>query len=90
MTKSPTGPFRRKQLIVGLDACEWTLVRRWIDEGKMLVLAEMLEAGTHGTLRTTAEQLPDTVWSCIYGGRGPATCATCTTTASPGSRSGWC
>ena len=62
----------QRQLVFGLDACEWTLVRRWVDEGKLPTLARLLREGTHGTLTTTARVLPDTVWSCIYGGRNPA------------------
>lgn len=62
-------------LVIGLDAGEWSLVRRWADSGDMPVLARMLEAGAHGVLSTTADALPDTVWSCVYGGRNPATFA---------------
>ena len=63
----------RRQLIIGLDAAEWTLVRRWSEEGRLPTFRDLLARGTHGTLATTAEQLPDTVWSCIYGGGNPAT-----------------
>ena len=62
-----------RQLVFGLDAAEWMLVERWAREGKMPAFAALMERGAHGVLSTTAGQLPDTVWSCIYGGRNPAT-----------------
>ena len=62
-----------RQLIFALDACEWNLVRRWADEGKLPTFKRLLDNGASGMLSTTAQQLPDTVWSCIYGGRNPGT-----------------
>ncbi len=62
-----------RQLVVAIDACEWTLVRRWADAGKLPTFARLLAEGASGSLTTTAGQLPDTVWSCVYGGRNPAT-----------------
>ncbi|MFG0317510.1 MAG: alkaline phosphatase family protein [Planctomycetota bacterium JB042] len=62
-----------RQLVFGLDAAEWSLVKRLADEGKMPTFKALMERGASGPLRTTAGQLPDTVWSCIYGGRNPAT-----------------
>jgi len=62
-----------RQLVFGLDAAEWNLVERWANEGKMPTFRSLMERGSHGVLETTAGQLPDTVWSCIYGGRNPGT-----------------
>lgn len=62
-----------RQLIFALDACEWDLVRRWAAEGKLPAFRRLLDEGASGTLATTAVQLPDTIWSCIYGGRNPGT-----------------
>jgi predicted AlkP superfamily phosphohydrolase/phosphomutase len=62
-----------RQLIFALDACEWNLIRKWAAAGKLPTIARLISEGTSGTLETSAVQLPDTVWSCIYGGRNPAT-----------------
>jgi len=62
----------RKQLLIGLDAAEWKLVCRWAQEGKLPAFQRLLATGTSGVLSTTAEQLPDTVWACVYTGVNPA------------------
>lgn len=63
---------RPRQLVVGLDAMEWSLVRRWADEGKLPTFSRLLREGAHGELASTSAQLPDTVWACIYTGTNPA------------------
>jgi len=65
-------PRARRQLLIGLDAMEWSLVRRWADEGKMPAFRRLLEGGAHAELASTAATLPDTVWSAIYSGANPA------------------
>jgi len=54
-----------RQLIIGLDAMEWSLVERWAIEGKLPTFQRLLKEGIHGELKTTSAQLPDTVWSLI-------------------------
>ncbi len=61
-----------KQLLVGLDAMEWSLVTRWAAEGKLPTFRRLIDQGTRAGLATTAEQLPDTVWACLYTGVNPA------------------
>lgn len=61
-----------RQLIVGLDAMEWDLVERWANEGKLPTFRRLIEQGARSELSTTAAQLPDTVWACIYTGTNPA------------------
>jgi len=61
-----------RQLVIGLDAMEWNLVQRWANEGKLPTFRRLIEQGIRGKLQTTAAQLPDTVWSCIYTGTNPA------------------
>ncbi|MGH9906617.1 MAG: alkaline phosphatase family protein, partial [Pyrinomonadaceae bacterium] len=66
---STKGP---RQLLIGLDAMEWTLVERWASEGKLPAFRRLIEQGVRAQLTTTAAQLPDTVWACIYTGTNPA------------------
>jgi predicted AlkP superfamily phosphohydrolase/phosphomutase len=51
---------------------EWSLVTRWADEGKLPAFRRLIEQGTRAELATTAAQLPDTVWACLYTGVNPA------------------
>jgi predicted AlkP superfamily phosphohydrolase/phosphomutase len=61
----------RKQLLVGLDAMEWTLVQAWAKSGLLPTFQRLLEQGARVELASTAAQLPDTVWSAIYSGLDP-------------------
>jgi predicted AlkP superfamily phosphohydrolase/phosphomutase len=61
-----------RQLLVGLDAMEWSLVERWANEGKLPTFGRLIAQGVRAELTTTAAQLPDTVWACIYTGTNPA------------------
>ncbi len=60
-----------RQLFIGLDAMEWSLVERWAGEGKLPAFRRLIERGVRAKLDTTAAQLPDTVWACIYTGTNP-------------------
>lgn len=71
METAATGKVPR-QLLIGLDAMEWTLIERWANEGKLPAFRRLIEQGVRGPLTTTAAQLPDTVWACIYTGTNPA------------------
>jgi predicted AlkP superfamily phosphohydrolase/phosphomutase len=60
-----------RQLLIGLDAMEWSLIEKWSSEGKLPNLRRLIDQGTRGLLKTTAEQLPDTVLSSLYTGTNP-------------------
>jgi predicted AlkP superfamily phosphohydrolase/phosphomutase len=62
---------RPPQLLVGLDAMEWSLVERWAAAGKLPTFRRLIEQGTRATVKSTAEQLPDTIWACVYTGVNP-------------------
>jgi len=66
------GSYLRRQLLIGLDAMEWSLVKRWATQGKLPTIQRLLKEGTHGELKTTSAQLPDTVWASICTGTNPA------------------
>ncbi|HVX65186.1 MAG TPA: alkaline phosphatase family protein [Bryobacteraceae bacterium] len=61
-----------RQLIIGLDAMEWSLVQCWAQQGKLPAFRRLMETGVRGTLRSTASSLPDTVWPALYSGQNPA------------------
>jgi predicted AlkP superfamily phosphohydrolase/phosphomutase len=71
----PAVPLKQRpprQLLIGLDAVEWTLITQWAAEGKLPTFRRLLEEGARAELASTAAQLPDTVWSAIYSGANPA------------------
>ncbi len=47
-------------------------MRRWSAEGKLPTFRRLLQSGARAELSTTSEQLPDTVWACLYTGVNPA------------------
>jgi predicted AlkP superfamily phosphohydrolase/phosphomutase len=61
-----------RQLLIGLDAMEWSLVKTWAEAGIMPAFRHLIEQGARVELASTAAQLPDTVWSAIYSGMNPA------------------
>ncbi len=61
-----------RQLIVGLDAMEWDLVRKWATAGKLPTFARLMREGIQAELTTSADRLPDTAWSCLCSGLNPA------------------
>ncbi len=63
---------RPRQLLIGLDAMEWDLVRRWADQGKLPTFRRLMQEGMRAELSSTAAQLPDTVWAATYTGSNPA------------------
>jgi predicted AlkP superfamily phosphohydrolase/phosphomutase len=60
-----------RQVVVGIDAMEWSLVEKWANEGKLPTFRRLINEGARAELSTTAAQLPDTVWACIYTGSNP-------------------
>jgi predicted AlkP superfamily phosphohydrolase/phosphomutase len=60
-----------RQLLIGLDAMEWSLVQQWAKTGLLPTFQRLIEQGARVELASTAAQLPDTVWSSIYSGLSP-------------------
>jgi predicted AlkP superfamily phosphohydrolase/phosphomutase len=61
-----------RQLIIGLDAMEWDLVRKWAAAGKLPTFDRLMREGTQAALSTIADRLPDTAWNCLCSGLNPA------------------
>jgi predicted AlkP superfamily phosphohydrolase/phosphomutase len=56
-------------LVIGFDACEVMLVRRWADEGKLPNFAALMRAGRTWRLDSPMETLPGAIWPEIHTGR---------------------
>lgn len=67
--KSLTSP---RQLLIGLDAMDWNLVRRWAATNKMPTFRRLMQEGIQAELSTVADRLPDVVWNCLCSGLNPA------------------
>src|SRR5882762_7755896 len=72
MDSNNSAAHPRRQLLIGLDAMEWSLIEQWAQEGKLPAFRRLLAEGARAELSSTAAQLPDTVWSSIYSGANPA------------------
>ncbi len=65
------GSEPRKVLMIGLDAAEFSLIDRWMDEGALPNLAALRDRGTCGRLKSTAEWLVGSPWPSFYTGTTP-------------------
>jgi len=64
--------IRARALLIGLDAAEPELLRRWMDSGDLPHLRALVQAGAMADLSTPALQFPDLVFHAAYTGRRPA------------------
>ncbi|HXW85428.1 MAG TPA: alkaline phosphatase family protein [Candidatus Binataceae bacterium] len=62
----------RRQLLIGLDAAEWDLIRQWTAAGKLPTFKRLMDEGTQAELAGPSDQLPDTAWACLLSGLNPA------------------
>jgi len=62
---------RPRQLLIGCDAMEWDLVRKWAQEGKLPNLSSLMARGVSAQLESVAASLPDTVWTTFCYGVNP-------------------
>lgn len=67
-----TSSTQPRQLIIGLDAMEWDLVRAWAAVGTLPTFRRLMQEGTQAELAGPADCLPDAVWSCLFSGLNPA------------------
>jgi predicted AlkP superfamily phosphohydrolase/phosphomutase len=59
-------------LLIGLDAADIELVRRWMSDETLPHLAELKRAGTWGRLSTSAKYLTGSPWPTFYTGQPPS------------------
>lgn len=58
-----------KLLLIGWDAADWQMIRPLLDQGKMPVLARLLERGVWGNLATIRPILSPMLWNSIATGK---------------------
>lgn len=60
-----------KVFILGLDSATWTLVRPWIDQGRLPVLARLVAEGASGPLESATPPLTPPSWTSFMTGKNP-------------------
>ena len=59
-------------LIIGLDGATWDLMRPWAEQGRLPVIASLMERGAFGVLRSTFPPMTFPAWSTFMTGLTPA------------------
>ncbi len=57
--------------ILGVDGLDPDLVARWTKAGELPILAELIDSGTYGRLRSTYNQLTASAWVTMATGANP-------------------
>src|SRR5438477_473134 len=57
--------------IIGWDGATFDLIRPWVAQGKLPVIAKLLEDGTHGLLRSTLPPWTFPAWTSFMTGKNP-------------------
>jgi predicted AlkP superfamily phosphohydrolase/phosphomutase len=68
---SPVRKARERVFVMGFDGMDPTLVRKWMDEGKLPNLKKLADEGTFRTLASTQPSESPTAWSSFATGVNP-------------------
>lgn len=60
-----------KLVIVGWDGATWDLLTPWLEAGELPNLANLMESGSYGSVRSTPLPLSPAAWSTIVTGQNP-------------------
>ena len=58
-------------LLIGIDGLEWDVMLPLLHEGKMPVMAKLMERGVYGLLQTFEPTMSPVIWTSIATGKGP-------------------
>jgi predicted AlkP superfamily phosphohydrolase/phosphomutase len=61
----------QKVFIIGWDGATFDLIRPWVAEGKLPTIARILQAGSHGPLRSSMPPWTFPAWSSFMTGMNP-------------------
>ena len=61
-----------KAIVIGLDAATWTLVRPWVEEGRLPNLAKLISGGVSGSLESVLPPITPPAWTSFMTGKRPA------------------
>lgn len=57
--------------VIGLDGATFDLIRPWAEQGKLPVMARLLEQGAAGQLRSTIPPMTGPAWTSFMTGKNP-------------------
>jgi len=60
-----------KIVLIGLDGADWSVIRPLIDEGRLPVLASLVEGGTSGDLQSLEPTISPALWTTVVTGVRP-------------------
>ena len=60
-----------RTFVIGIDGGDFSLVQKWIDEGKLPNLAKIQKKGSSGKLRSTIPPITGAAWSTFQTGTNP-------------------
>ncbi|MGM0438517.1 MAG: alkaline phosphatase family protein [Bacillota bacterium] len=60
-----------RTFVIGIDGGDFSLVQKWIDEGKLPNLAKIKKEGSSGKLRSTIPPITGAAWSTFQTGTNP-------------------
>jgi predicted AlkP superfamily phosphohydrolase/phosphomutase len=60
-----------KLLVIGLDGATMDLIKPWADEGKLPVLASLLQRGSYGRMKSVLPVLSSAAWTSFMTGMNP-------------------
>lgn len=60
-----------KVLVIGLDGATFDLIKPWADQGFLPTLRHLLQAGAHGSLRSTIPPMTGPAWTSFATGVNP-------------------
>lgn len=58
-------------IVIGIDGCPPTLLRKWLRDGQLPTLGKLASRGSFGTLRSTPNYQSASAWTSIVTGVGP-------------------
>jgi predicted AlkP superfamily phosphohydrolase/phosphomutase len=63
--------IKRKVAVFGLDGVTFDLIQPWLDEGRLPNLAQLMQEGAYGRLRSTIPPVSASAWASFVTGTNP-------------------
>ncbi|MCF7907833.1 MAG: alkaline phosphatase family protein [Candidatus Omnitrophica bacterium] len=70
--KPEVNQVNKKVAFIGLDGCDWQLLKRFIDQGKLLTFRRLIDGGASARLKTIQPTLSPLIWNSILTGKSPS------------------
>lgn len=64
-------PKKLRAAVIGLDGATFKVIKPLVDQGRLPVIAKLLENGSHGVLNSIIPPMTGPAWSVLAAGRNP-------------------